>query len=169
MRNEVEREVERRDRADHADRPAQRERELPLACLRPVHRHHLAGELARLDGGERVGRHRALGLDAGGLHRLAGLLGDQPCGFVVATAEPHRHAHEDLRALVGRQRLLHCCFGGVDRALRLVRAGLRDPPDDLAGVWRANLEPVAGLDPLAGDEDLPFQDGCGHAASLDSR
>ena len=34
VRDEVEREVERRDRADHADRAAQRERELALAGLR---------------------------------------------------------------------------------------------------------------------------------------
>src|SRR5213078_1742449 len=106
---------------------------------------------------------------AGGLHRLAGLLRDQPCGLVMAPPEPHCHTHEDLRPLVRRQRLAHCCVGGVNRALRLVRPSLRDPPDDLAGVRRANLQPLACLDPLAGDEKLPFHGGCGHAASLDSR
>ena len=63
---------------------------------------------------------------------------------------------EDLGALVGRQRLAQRLLGRVDRAPRLVRAGLRDPRDELAGVGRAHLDPLAGLDPFAGDEQLPF-------------
>ena len=42
VRDEVEREVERGDCADHTDRAAQRERELPDAGLRRIHRHHVA-------------------------------------------------------------------------------------------------------------------------------
>src|SRR5439155_12574275 len=91
---------------------------------------------------------------------------DQPGDLVGAAAGGHRDTHEDLGPLVGRQRLPHRLLGRVDRPPRLVRAGLRDAADDLAGVGRANLEPVAGLDPLAGDEELAFQGGCGHAASL---
>ena len=71
VRDEVAGEVERRDRSDDADRLAQREAELSLARLRAVHRDHLAGELAGLDRGERVGRHRARSLDARRLDRLA--------------------------------------------------------------------------------------------------
>ena len=54
--DEVEREVERRDRTDDADRNAQRERELADAGGRRVHRNDVAGELARLDGGHRERR-----------------------------------------------------------------------------------------------------------------
>ena len=77
VRDEVEREVERRDRADDADRPAQREAELPGSGLRPVHRHHLAGERARLHRGVGVGRHGPRDLDPRRLQRLAGLGADQ--------------------------------------------------------------------------------------------
>ena len=107
VRDEVQREVERADRADDADRAPQREGELALAGLAGVHRDHLAGELPRLDGGERVRRHRAHRLDARGLHRLAGLVGDLPRDLVVAPAERGGDAHEDLGALVRRQRLPH--------------------------------------------------------------
>src|SRR5919205_1236988 len=107
VRDEVQREVERRDRADDADRHAEREGELALARLRGVHRDDLAGELPRLDGGHRVRRHRALRLDAGRFHRLAGLVGDRARDFVVAAAEVAGDADEDLRPLMGRERLGH--------------------------------------------------------------
>ena len=154
VRDEVEREVEGRDRADDADRLPQREGELPCAGLRRVHRHHLAGELARLDRGEREGGHRARGLDAGGLERLAGLGRDRLRDLLVAAAEVARDADEDLGALVRRQRLPHRRLGGVDRPPGLGGARLRDPPDDVAGVGGAHLDPVAGLDPLAADQQL---------------
>ena len=87
VRDEVEREVEGGDRSHDADRPAERERELADARLRRVHRHDVSGELPRLDGRERVRRHRASGLDAGGLHRLAGLGADRLRHLVVPLAE----------------------------------------------------------------------------------
>ena len=115
VRDEVEREVERRDRADDADRPPERERELPGARLRGVHRHHLAGQLARLDRGHRVRRHRARRLDPRRLERLAGLGRDRLRDLLVAAAEVAGDADEDLGALVRRQRLAHGRLGGVDR------------------------------------------------------
>ena len=86
--DKVEREVERRDRADDPDRAAQREAELALAGLRRVHRHHLAGELARLDGREGVGGHGALGLDPGGLERLARFVRDLAGHLIVTAPRP---------------------------------------------------------------------------------
>ena len=130
--DEVEREVERADRPDDADRRAEREGELAFAGLSRVHRDHVAGELPRLDGRERVRGHGPRGFDLGRLQRLARLVGDQACDLFVASAERSRDADEDLSALVRRERLPHRLLGGVDRAARLVRARLRDPPDDLA-------------------------------------
>ena len=141
---------------------AQRERELADAGLRRVHRHHLAGELPRLDGRERVRRHRAGRLDTRCLHRLAGLGGDRLRHLVVPLAEVAGDADEDLGALVRRQRLGHGLLGRVDRAPGIGRAGLRHAPDDLARVRRPDLDPLAGLDPLSADEQLPFDHRRGH-------
>ena len=125
VRDQIEREVERRDRADDADRAAQREAQLALAGLGRIHRHHLAGELARLDRGERVGGHGALGLDPRGLERLPGLVGDLAGHLVVAAAEAHGDLDEDLGTLVRGERLAHRLGGCVDRPLRLCGARLR--------------------------------------------
>ena len=131
------------------------------ACAR-VHRDHLAGELARLDGGERVRRHRARRLDAGGLDRLAGLVGDRARDLLVAAADQAGDLDEDLGALVRGQRALERARRCVDRAPRLVGAALRDAADDVAGVGRAHLDPLAGLDPLAVDQEPALGRGCGH-------
>ncbi len=147
--NEVERKVERRDRAHHADGDADRHRELALARLRGVHRNDLARQLAGLDGRHRVRGHRACHLDPGRLHRLSGLGADQPRGLVGAPTEATGNPDEDLGALVCRERLTHRPFGGVYRAARLGGACLRHPPHHGAVVRRAHLEPLTGLDPLA--------------------
>ena len=141
VRDEVERKVERRDRADHADRPPQRERELALAGLRGVHRHHLAGELARLDGRHRVRRHRPRHLDARRLQRLARLGGDLLRRLVGPASERARDAHEDLGALVRGERRLHRPLGRVERPPRLRGARLRDPRHGRAVVRRVDLDP----------------------------
>jgi hypothetical protein len=122
----------------------------------------LAGELARLDRGEGVGRHSAFGLDPGRLERLPGLVRDLPGNLVVSAPQGHRDADEDLRTLVRGQRLAHRCSGRVDRLRRLGGARLRHPADDLAGVGRAHLEPVARLDPLSAHEQLLFGGSHGH-------
>ena len=143
--------------------------ELPFAGLRGVHRHHLAGKLPRLDRGHRVGRHRARRLHLRRLERLAGLGRDRLRHLLVPPAEEARDAHEDLGALVRRERLAHGGFGGIDRAARLGCTGLRDPPDQVAGVRRAHLDPVARLDPLAADQQLLLGRRHGHPLSLCSR
>ena len=144
--DEVEREVERRDRADDTDRAAQRERELALAGLRRVHRHHLAGQRARLDGGHRVGRHRARHLDASGLQRLAGLGRDLARGLVGAASERAGDAHEDLGPLVRRERRLHCACRCVERPPRLGRARLRHAGD---GRRRRTVSAISTQSPVS--------------------
>jgi hypothetical protein len=166
VRDEVEREVERADRANHSERHAERERELPLAGLGRVHRDDLPGELARLDRGHRVGRHRARGLDPGRLHRLPRLGADRCGDLVVPPAQVAGHPDEDLGALVRGKRLAHRLRGRVDRTARLRGPVLGDPSDHVAGVGRADIEPFAGLHPLAADEELAVRDRCRHASSL---
>ncbi len=123
-------------------------------------------ELACLDGREREGRHRPRGLDSGCLQRLAGLGRDRVRDLLVAAAELTGDPDEDLGSLVGRERLPHRRLGRVDGATRLRLAGLRHAPDHVAGVGRAHLDPVAGLDPLAGDQEPTLVSGRRHAASL---
>ena len=139
-----------------ADRLSERERELALAGLGRVHRHHLAGELARLDRGEGVRGHRPAGLDLGGLQRLPGLAADLGGDLVMAAGDSGHDLDEDLGPLVGRERVGHGLLGGVDRGLRLGGAGLGHASDDLTRIGRAHLEPVARLDPFAADQELPF-------------
>ena len=104
VRNEVEREVERADRADHSVGHAQRERELALSGGARVHGHDVAGERARRDRRERKRRHRALRFDACGLDRL-GRLGRDDSREVLGTfREQLRGPVEDLGALPRRQR-----------------------------------------------------------------
>ena len=151
--DEVEGEVERRDRADDPDRQAQRQGELALAGGRRVHRDDLAREPPCLDGGEDVGRDRALGLDAGRLQRLARLGRDRLRRFFLPFLQEVRDPVEDPGSLVSREGCRHCLLGGSQRTPRLVGAALRDPADDFPGVGGANLGPVARLDPLAADQE----------------
>ena len=85
--DEVQREVERADRADHADGNAQGEAELSLADVGCVERHDVAREATRLGGGERERRDRAPSLDPSGLDRLGGFLGDDPRELLVSLVE----------------------------------------------------------------------------------
>ena len=166
MGNEVERKVERSDRSDDTNGPPQRERELSHTGLRGVHRHHVARELSRLDGGERVRGHRSCGFDASGLHRLPRFRRDRARCLFVALAEVSGNADEDLRSLVRGQRLLHRRRGCVDRPARLGRSALGHPADDVARVRRPDVEPIARLDPLSVHEQALFGDRDGHAPSL---
>jgi hypothetical protein len=66
---------------------------------------------------------------------------------------------QDVGALAGRQRgpARLCAVGGIEGRQRLVRAGLGDLPDGLAGAGILDLEagPVAGVAPRAVDQELP--------------
>ena len=119
VRDEVQREVEGADRADDSDRRPDREGELPLARRRGVHRDDVAGERAGLDGRHRVGGDGALGLDPGGLQRLARLGADRlRRRRPRRSARSSRDAVEDLGAPVRGERLGHGALGRVDRARR---------------------------------------------------
>ena len=74
---------------------------LPVAGLRGVHRHHLAGELAGLDRGHRERRHRARRLDPRRLERLAGLGRDRLRDLLVPAAEVRRRRGRGSRRACG--------------------------------------------------------------------
>ena len=141
MRDEVAGEVEGRDGADDADRPAERERDLALTGLGGSHRHDVAGELARFDRGERVGRDGAGGLDARGLDRLARLRADRPRHFLVPFAQEACDTVEDRRPLVREQRRFERARGGVDRPASVVGTRFRRAADDLAVVRGVDFDP----------------------------
>ncbi len=166
VRDEVEREVERRDRADDPDRHAQRECQLPLTGRRRVHRQRVSRELPRLDRRHREGGDRTRRLHAGRLQGLPGLRADGARGLVVALREEPRDAIEDRRALVGRDRVAHGGLGGVERPPRLLGPGARDAPDERPVERRAHVDPLAGLDPLAADQQVLLGRGRGHAVSV---
>ncbi len=84
----------------------------------------------------------------------------------VAAAQVAGDADEHLGSLVRRQRLLHRALGGVDRAADFGGARLGNTSDDLAGVGRADLDPLAGLDPLTVDQEPFLGRRDGHVASL---
>ena len=128
--DEVEREVEGRDRTDDTDRHAQRECELADSGRGCVHRHDVACELSRLDGRHRERRLRASSLDARRFHRLPGLVGDRPRDLFGALLDEVRDSVEDRRPLVRRDRRRHRPLRGLDRATSLGRAAFRDATDE---------------------------------------
>ena len=165
VRDEVEREVERRDRADDADRPPQRERELARARLRGVHRHHLAGELARLDGGESC-TSTSRGTPRRG--RPSAACRPRP-QIVCATSswrrprQPATRTRISARLCAGSGSRIASSAASIARRARGRRPSR--PADELAGVGRAHLDPLAGLDPLAAESSFCSASRCGHAVA----
>jgi hypothetical protein len=128
--DEVEREVERADRTDNADRDPQRERELVLAHVRRIHRHHLAGERARRGGREREGGDGSRSLDASRLDRLCRFFGDRTSEVLGPLGEQTRRVVEDLGALPRRERRLRSHISSrPDGAVHLRGATGRNAPD----------------------------------------
>ena len=153
--DEVEREVEGADRADHAVGDPQHHAELAGAGRGGLHRHRAAGQLARLDRGEGEGLDAAAGLDGRRLQRLAGLGGDRqrqvlgPLGGELGGAVEHRGPLV-LGEVAGLEGLLRRADGAVDER----RVALGDPADDGPVVGAQDLVPLAGRHPLAGGEEL---------------
>ena len=163
VRHQVQREVERADGAHHADRHPQRERELSFADVGRVHRDHLAGQAPGLDRGERERGHRAPRLDARGLDRLCGFLGDDARERLHAVREEPRGAVEDLGAPPRRQRSVAAGRGrGGDGSLDVGFRATRDAPDLVPVERRTHLDAVRGREPFAADRDGT---GCGHGVA----
>ena len=154
--DQVEREVEGADRADDAVGHAQHHAELAGAGRRGLHRHRAAGQLARLDRGEGQGVDAALGLDRGGLQRLAGLGGDRQRQVLDPLADQlRRRGRAPRRARAGGSRPTRRPPARRSAARSTSAASpCGDPADDGAVVGALDLAPLAGLDPLAGGEEL---------------
>ena len=107
---------------------AQRERELPFAGGGGVHRHDLAGELARLDGRERVGRGRALRPrrappSAACPPRPRSVCAASSCALLEQLRASHRGSARARAPAAGRR---SAALGRVERPARLGGAALRD-------------------------------------------
>ena len=166
VRDEVEREVERRDRADDPDRQPQRERELPCAGGRSVHRNHLAGELACLDRGEGERRDRALRLDPRRFHRLARLGGDRCARPRRAFLEQPRRPVEDPRALVrGQRRPQRPAAASSARRVSAAPPGAIRPTSSPEYGERTSVQ-LAGLDLLSVDQERVVDGGRRHPVEL---
>ena len=118
---EVQRKVERADRADDPDRESEREAELAGTGVVRVHGDRLAGEGARLDRGEPESAHRSRRFDACGLDRFSGFAGDRTRELVAARFQPVCGAIEDGGALMRRHRFAADVGRGGDGVVDLAR------------------------------------------------
>ncbi len=144
--DEVEREVERRDRADDTDRHSQREAQLAFTRRKRIERHHLPRQLARLCGRELERADRTLGLPTGRLDRLGRLLGDDHGELVAALGQQLRSLVENGGSLPQRERRLQCRLGNGDRLGDVLFGLSRDLADDRIVEGRANSDRVSHVD-----------------------
>ena len=119
VRDQVEREVERRDGGNHPARLADGPAEAILPALLGVHLYDLAGRPLGLFGRPAEGGARAVRLDPGRLQRLGGLSGDEPRDLLLMLLDETGRAIEDLVALPGRHPLV-VLEGGHRSVQRLV-------------------------------------------------
>ena len=165
--DEVEREVERRDRADDPDRQPQGQRELSLARRRmrpsaPSRRRACAPRRPRTCRSRRRAAPRRAPPSAACPPRRR------------RSGPPPRWRSASRRAVRSRIRARSCAGSGSRIArsaassapARLGGAALRDAPDDLARERRADVRPVAGLDALAADQERTVGRRRRHARTL---
>ncbi len=126
MGGQVEREVERADRRDRADREAPGDPDPVLRGRQQVERDQLAGHPLGLLGAEPEGQGRPVDLDQRVADRLAGLERDEPAELLAPRPEPGADLAQDPAALVGRQLAgdLEGGDGGLDRLLVLGLGGV---------------------------------------------
>jgi len=131
--HEVQREVERCDGADHTHGLLQHHAEVTGAGGAAVHRHHLAGQRARLHGRERERVDAAGGLPTRLFDRLPGFQADGACEGLGALGDEAGRAFQDRGALVGRRGrevATRLGDGGID----VVGTTAGDGRDGVAGV-----------------------------------
>ena len=142
VRDEVEREVERRDPGDRPERDAAHVADAALGAGQPVERHDLAVDPLRLLGGDAERERGAVDLDARRLDRLARLERDRAREVVALrpSIAPAIRARISARRHDGSFRVvLERAHGAGDRALDLLRAGAVDDGDERVVVRAAHL------------------------------
>ena len=148
------REVPGRDRADDPDRHAHRHVEL----VAELGRRRLAEQTPALAAHVVAHVDRFLDVAAGLGRDLSHLVSHEVGHLVLALDEELREAEEDLATLRRRDEppLLVRVLRRGDRAVDVVRAGLREDPDQLAVGRARRLEGLTGcgIQPFAADEVL---------------
>ena len=147
-----------------------RERELPVARRGGVHRHDLAGELARLDGGHRERRHRARRLDARRLHRLARLRRDRLRDLLVRarSSEPATRSRISARLCAGSGSAIACSAASTARRVSSAPPFATRPTTRAEYGERTSIQsPVSTHSPR--DEELPLDRGRRHGVSVSLR
>src|SRR4029079_7638534 len=95
-----------------------------------------------------------------------GLCGDRLGDLVVALFQERGDAVENGGALVRRERRAHGVLRGIESLPRVLGARPRDAGHGLAGIRRIHVLPVAGLDPLTVEEELPLLNRHSHRTSI---
>ncbi len=153
---EVEREVERADRRDRADREAPGDPHPALARGRDVERDRLADHPLRLLRAEPERDDRSIDLDEGVADRFAGLGGEELSELLAAGLDPGADVAQDRAPLVGGQVAgdLERLHGGLDRLLVLGLGRVERRARRVVRVGRVRDDQrVVGLDPGPGEED----------------
>ena len=154
MHGQIQRDVERRDCANHSHRLPQRHRHSALAHWNGVHRNNFATQLPGLVGANEERLQAAFGLRSSLADRLAILQADQP-GEIRNVALHHVvDAHQQFRALVEGQ-LRHGRGARAGRRYRPVEVRhirLLDFTNQRSVVRQAHLERLTALHPFAAYE-----------------
>ena len=154
---QVEREVERADGRDRADREAPGDADAILRRRHQVERDELAGHPLRLLGPEAEGQRRPVHLDQRVADRLARLEGDQSAELLAAGLDAGADLAQDPAAFVGGQVAGHLEGGhGRRDGLLVLRLGrVVGRAGGRAGIGRiVDDEDVGRVDPAAGEVDL---------------
>ena len=153
VRDQVEREVERRDREHDALRNPPDVGEPALGGLVGVEPHRLARPPTSLLGGDPEHRHGTTGLAARPQDRLAVLGTDQLRDLLQALGDRAADLRQRLGPDVDRQRgsIVAELVGSLDRLLDLLGAGPRRRTDQRAVIRAVDVEGLRAVNPLAGN------------------
>ncbi len=154
--DEVEREVEGADRADDPVGDAQHHAELAGAGGRGLHRHRAAGQLARLDRGEgracrRSARPRPSPSSAACRPRRRS---SGPAPRSARATSSAARSSTAARSCWGKSAASKASWAASIARSTSAASPWATRPTDGAVVGALDLGPLAGLDPLAGDEEL---------------
>ncbi len=151
VHDEVQREVERRDGPDDADRHSQCEAQLALTGRAGVERHHLPHQLARLGGGKEERASGPLRFDPRRLDGLSRLGGDDAGEVLTTLGEEPGRGIEHRGPLPQRERAgPERSLGRGHRAIYVQRGARRHLPEDGAVVGRVDRDGVVGGVALTG-------------------